>query len=191
MENRSSGLSGGCRVPRKVRITPHCQAASVCTSQGDLIAEQLLWNQHSQEGSRGLCGARGRGAAGVPGAFAQSPARGCLALGYPPDAAQGGAERGAPPCAWPGVPSPQSWSRCTHCHASTLREHGRDTCMHTHVHAHTRGHVHGRMHTHGDMHVDVSTHIYAHTGTCMWTVHTHTWGHARGCVHTHAHTRGL
>lgn len=59
VESQSSGLSRGCCVPRKVRITPHCPVASVCASQGNSIAKQLFCDQHGWEGSWGLRGAQG------------------------------------------------------------------------------------------------------------------------------------
>lgn len=44
VENRSSGLLVAIMSPGRQGLPRHCQAASVCVSQGDSIAKQLLWN---------------------------------------------------------------------------------------------------------------------------------------------------
>lgn len=190
VESQSSGLSGGRRVPRKLRAAPLCQAASVRASQGDWIAEKLLWS-HSSGRNRGLYGAQG--AEGVP-------APGSWALGHRPNAAQGWAERGTSPCA--GLARPHHGHR-EHTHTAMTAHTGSaaETRLHTHVRAHTRGGAH----THGDMHVDVRTNVDVDmhvdvctlTGMCAWTcTHTHRDRHVdvrtlTGTCVRPTHTRGL
>lgn len=175
VESQSSGLSGGLRVPRKLRAAPLCQAASVRASQGDLIAEKLLRNLLSGR-SRDLCGARGAGGVPAPGSWA---------LGHRPDAAQGWAERGT--LRRPGMPSPWSQSTHAHCHDSTHRERGRNTLAHTCACTHTGKCTHSRdMHVDVRTHVDVDMHVDVRTLTGMYAwMCTHTQGHARGRAHTH------
>lgn len=125
VESRSSGLSGGRRVPRKVRAAPLCQTASVRASRGDSTAEQLLRSRSSGR-SRGLCGARGRGGATDLMLLRDGLVR--------------------HPLPWPGVPLPQSQHAHTLPQQHTQGARQRHTFAHTCV-SHSRGRARGRPHT--------------------------------------------
>lgn len=66
LENRSSGLLVAIMSPGRQGLPRHGQAASVCVSQGDSIAKQLLWNPQFGKAA---------GVAAVPGGPALGPGR--------------------------------------------------------------------------------------------------------------------